>query len=125
MRKSAYVAADFCWLRRVTCRLVSEHSRPLSREQREFIRGQIDQARRRAAKQGAGRDGQDAPVDAVAAVLAANPERRFSCAEIARTLEFSDDRARRALLALQTQGRAATVLVGKLSRWKAVETGPA
>jgi hypothetical protein len=103
-------------------RLVPDDSRRLSREERELLRAQVDQAKRQAEKLGRVVTVMTASVEAVAAVLEANPDRRFSQAEIARILGFTHERAGRALLALEAQGRAANVPTDRQSRWQATET---
>jgi predicted AAA+ superfamily ATPase len=58
--------------------------------------------------------------DEIAALLAANPGRLFSIADISRALNHSLHRVTRALAVLEDQQRATVIQVGRYMRWKAL-----
>jgi hypothetical protein len=94
----------------------------LSYEQRQLLRSQIDQATRTARQLDAERPPtavQQHLAAEIAALLAANPGRLFSIADISRTLDHSLHLVTRALAVVEDQQRATVVQDGRYLRWKA------
>ena len=99
---------------------MTDRRRPLSREQRDLLRGQVDQARRKAeARQKGSPTAPADAVEAISALLLASPAKTFSRSEIGRELECPDNRVRIALYALEAQGHVTTVQGRRGPRWKA------
>lgn len=90
----------------------------LSREERDLLRGQVDQAKREAQRPSAEQSPAD-NADEIAAFLASHPARHYSMSEISRALNYGYRQVKRALESLEDQQRATTIRVGRFKRWRA------
>ena len=111
--------------------MTDDGRRPLSREQRDLIRAQVDEARRKADVRTKSSPGgtaaeraalRDEAVEAIAAFLLANPERCFLRSEINRALDYLDNQVLSALEVLLAQGRVTAVSGERWLRWQASDT---